>query len=296
MRPFEGAWPALITPATGDGGLNGSCLRDLVAHLLTKQVDGLYVGGSTGEGLSQSLEQRKALTEATLRMVQGCVPVIVHVGSPCVQDAVTLARHAADQGADGISSILPPDYDSEESLWLYYSQIAAAAPELPLLAYILNDSRGTLRLMRRLLQLPTLAGAKYTGPDMYEFGHMVELGDGRPWSMFSGMDEMCVHALLAGAAGNIGSTLNFMPGVYREIRRLVVAGDVAAALDLQERANRITTILHRYGYMGAQAIALEMLGFSPGAPRLPNLSLEGPAAASLRSELKDSEFLQLCAM
>ncbi len=296
MAGFGGIWPALVTPSRADGSLNETCLRDLIEHLLVRQVDGLYIGGSTGEGLSQSLTQRMQLTGATMEVVGGRVPVIVHVGALAVADAVALARHAEEQGADGISSILPPDYESEESLWRYYAGIAAAAPSLPLLAYILNDSRGNTRLLQRLQQLPQIAGAKYTGPDMYEFGHMVELGAGRDWSMFTGMDEMCIHGVLAGAAGNIGSTLNFMPGVYREIRRLVHSGDVASAHCLQLRANKITTILHRYGYMGAQVVVLDMLGFNPGDPRLPHLPLDRQEAGALRSELEAGELFVLAAM
>lgn len=296
MRSFEGAWPALVTPASENGAVNEDCLRALVDHLVGKCVDGLYVGGSTGEGLYQSVGQRMKLSELTMEAVQERVPVIVHVGAVALPDALHLARHAAGLGAAGISSVLPPDYDSEESLWRYYAAIAAAAPDTPLLAYILNDERGTLRLMKRLQGLPQVAGAKYTGPDMYEFGHMVELGEGRHWSMFTGMDEMCVYGVLAGAAGNIGSTLNFMPGVYREIRRLVAAGDAAGAASLQERANAVTTILHRYGYMGGQVVALDLLGFDVGGPRLPHLPLSDDMAGSLRDELQGSDFLKLCAL
>ncbi len=296
MRNFEGVWPALVTPATENGEINEDCLNALIDHLVDKGVDGLYVGGSTGEGLSRSVGQRMKLAELAVKAVQERVPVIVHVGAVALPDALNLARHAAELGAAGISSILPPDYESEESLWRYYAGIAAAAPTTALLAYILNDDRGTPGLMKRLQGLPQVAGAKYTGPDMYEFRHMIDLGEGRYWSMFTGMDEMCVYGVLAGAAGTIGSTLNFMPGVYREIRRLVAAGDANGASSLQERANAVTTILHRYGYMGAQVVALDLLGFNVGGPRLPHLPLNDDLAGSLREELQGSDFFQLCAL
>ncbi len=296
MRSFEGVWPALVTPADENGAINSDCLNDLIDHLVDKGVDGLYVGGSTGEGLSRSVEQRLKLTGLAVEAARDRVPVVIHVGAVALPDALHLARHAEYLGVAGISSILPPDYGSEESLWRFYARIADSAPSTALLAYILNDSRGTTGLMQRLQQLPQLAGAKYTGPDMYEFAHMVQLGNGRNWSMLSGMDEMCLHAVLAGSAGNIGSTLNFMPGVYREIRRLVAADKVLEAQNLQDRANAVTTILHRYGYMGAQVVALDLLGFNVGGPRLPNLPLSDEESDLLRSELVDSEFLQLCAL
>ncbi len=70
MRSFEGAWPALVTPASENGAVNEDCLRALVDHLVGKRVDGLYVGGSTGEGLYQSVAQRMKLSELTLEAVR----------------------------------------------------------------------------------------------------------------------------------------------------------------------------------------------------------------------------------
>ena len=86
---FHGAWPALLTPAADDGGVNEAVLRDLTDTLIGKGIGGLYLCGSTGEGVFMSVAERKQVTDVVMDQTRGRVPVIVHVGCvffPCVDD------------------------------------------------------------------------------------------------------------------------------------------------------------------------------------------------------------------
>jgi dihydrodipicolinate synthase/N-acetylneuraminate lyase len=130
---------------------------------------------------------------------------------------------------------------------------------------------------------------------MYEMTRIIEMGS-EPWSVFSGMDEQCVFAAMCGAHGAIGSSINVMPGVYREIRRLVAADKQAEAWALQQQSNRILTILISYGYPAALRAALGVLGFECGVPRLPELALGDLQAEKLGSELSEAGFQRLAAM
>jgi N-acetylneuraminate lyase len=207
-----------------------------------------------------------------------------------------LAKHAQQAGVAGISSILPPLARTTESIYLHYQGIAAAAPELPFFPYLFGGTVDALTLMRALVdRIPSLAGTKYTGPNMYELSHLVVLGQDR-WTVFSGMDEQCILAAMFGAQGNIGSTLNLMPGAYREIRKSYRDGDLARAQDLQLRANKITRVLISYGFHGALREALGLLGFDCGEPRLPNPPLPSDKRQPLHDELMDAGFAALTAM
>ena len=293
---FQGAWPALITPSAPDGGVNTWALRDLTEYLIGKEVDGFYLCGATGEGIWLSLEERRQVVEEVLDQVKGRVPTIVHVGCVATRDAVALAKHARQVGAAGISSILPPLARGPESIYLHYQAIAAAVPELPFLPYLYGGTVDALTLMSALVErIPNLAGSKYTGPNMYELGHLVELAQDR-WTIFSGMDEQCIFAAMFGAQGNIGSTLNLMPGVYREIRKSYRDGDLARAQDLQIRANRVTRVLISFGFAGALREAMSLLGFDCGQPRLPNPPLPPEKRQALREELMGADFAALTAI
>lgn len=276
MQEFRGAWPALITPFDNGGAVNAPVLRRLVDYLLEQGVDGFYITGSTGEGVYIPTAQRKIAVATVVEQVNSRVPVIAHIGSMVTADAVELAQHARDAGADAVSSIIPPQYTRLESIEAYYAEIASAVPSTPVLAYILGAPVNAVTFMQRLREIDNVTGAKYTGPNMYEFRQIVEMGDESRlggWSIFSGMDEQCVFAALFGSCGNIGSTLNYMPRTYKAIHAAVAAGDCLKARDLQLQANKVTEVMINAGFMSALHAVMDRLGFPTGGPRLPNLAL-----------------------
>jgi N-acetylneuraminate lyase len=295
-QTFHGAWPALITPATAEGEVNYGVLRELTEYLIGKQIGGLYVCGSTGEGLQLSVEERTRVTDEVMAQVRGRIPVIVHVGATATRHAVALARHAQEVGAAGFGSVLPTAGAGLESTYLHYQAIAAAAPALPFFPYLFGGQADAVSLITELRRrIPNAAGAKYTGPSMFELKRLVDLG-GEGWTIFSGMDEQCIYGAMSGAPANIGSTLNPMPGAYREIRQRFESGDLAGANDLQLRVNRVTALLIGAGFMGALRESMRMLGFDCGEPRLPLPPLAAEKRAALRDQLAAADFAELAAM
>ena len=295
MFNFSGAWPALVTPFTAEDQVNVVVLQELVEYLIDKGIGGFYVCGGTGEGLFMSPEERKIVTETVVDQVNGRVPVIAHIGSMIVGDAVQLAAHAQRVGVAGISSVIPPMFQQSESLYAYFARVGAAAPEVPLLTYIFGGPTDAVALMRELMAIPTVAGAKYTGPNMYEFREIVGLRDDN-WNIFSGMDEQCIYAAMQGACGNIGSTLNYTPGIYREIHSSYKKGNIAKGHELQVRVNQVTGVLFSFGFFGALKEVMGMLGFDCGKPRLPQLPFVEEKRDALRSELEAIDFFAVAEM
>ncbi len=292
MRTFEGIWPALVTPFTESYQVNVPVLRDLVQFLLDKQVDGLFVGGTTGEGIYMPVSERKRVLETVIAQVNGRIPVIAHVGAVASGDAVDLARHAAEQGAAGVSSILPPLYNNWTVVQRYFELIANTVPDLPLLVYLLLPNYDATALMRELIKIPSVCGGKYTGPNMYEMRQIIDLRQ-ESWSIWSGMDEQCAYAAMMGATGAIGSTLNIMPGVFRKIRECVRSGDHATAQDLQVRANRVIAVMIANSYQPSLKEVLTMLGIPCGSPNLPYLPLTDEQRRNLHAGLAETDFAEL---
>ena len=295
MTVFSGVYPALVTPSDAQGGVNFPALEQLVDYLLDKGIDGLYIGGTTGEGIFMPVEDRKRMAEAVLRRVDGRIPVIVHVGAVAAGDATALARHARDHGASGFASIMPPLYNSAASVIAYYQTLAASAHDLPFFAYILNPHVNPVEVMRGLRDVPNLGGVKYTGPNMFEMRQIMDMNAGR-WITFSGMDEQYAYAAMMGVDGCIGSTLNFMPGVYRAIGQAVEEGDLSRAQSLQLRANAVTGAMIDVGFTGALRMVLGMIGIDAGEPRLPALPLSEDARSALRRALDATDLRELVAM
>lgn len=270
MTSFSGIWSALITPFDADNNVNQQVLCDLVDYLLDQNVSGFYLCGSTGEGLLMSLDERKTVTETVLRHVDGRAPVIVHIGTTALVDAIALSHHSSEMGAVAVSSIIPPKFDSMDSVIRYYGALAHANPGLPIISYLINPGFNALPLVQSLLQFDEIAGVKYTGANMNEFHQIVGLGDGRDWTVFSGMDEQSLYATMMGSSGHIGSTINLMPTAYQAIRQHFMAGNYAEAQAIQEQANIVTNMLYSTGnFFGALKFAMHKRGIDCGEARLP---------------------------
>lgn len=297
MSHLAGAWPALMTPRQADGQPNEKALRALVRYLLQKEIGGFYVNGSTGEGIYMPVEERELVLDITLDEVAGSKPIVAHVGAVAAHDAFRLARHAQLAGAAGTASIVPPLYQTMEAITAYYRQLAACTPDLPFDMYIFGPIVSVLEMVQNALDIPNLMGGKYTGPDMFEFGRVLAAGQDRTdWYLSSGMDEMCLAAVMAGSCGNIGSTLNYMPGPYARIRSLARDGQHQAAQELQNAANQVTSVLIDRGFTGSLYTVMQMLGIDSRCPRLPNSALAAEQIPSLKAGLKATRFDELVNM
>jgi N-acetylneuraminate lyase len=298
---FRGAWPALITPASAAGGVNLTALRELIDYMLAKKVDGLYLLGGTGEGLLISAADRRAVVEAAMDQVRGRVPVIVHVGSISTPEAAALACHSQEHGADGVSSVLPVYLGGLDATYRHYGAIAAAAPGLPFFPYLFGGQIDATALMKELLcRIPNVGGAKYTGPNMYEIAQIIDLGGDLPadrgWTIFSGMDEQCIFAAMMNAPGNIGSTLNVMPGPYLKMRECYEAGDAAKGLALQKQANRLTAVMIDHGVGAALRVSMKALGIDCGPLRLPQETISPQEEEIMLADLEAAGLAELAAM
>ena len=300
-KTLHGAWPALITPANADDTANLTALRELVDYMLSKKVDGLYLCGGTGEGLLLAPKDRRSVVETVMDRVGDRIPVIVHVGSISTREAMALACHAQEKGAAGVSSVLPVYLGGLEATYRHFGAIAASAPDIPFLPYLFGGQIDATSLMKELLcRIPNVGGAKYTGPNMYEIAQIIDLGDDLPqdrgWTIFSGMDEQCIFAAMMNAPGNIGSTLNVMPGPYRKMRECYDAGDIAQALSLQKQANRLTAVMIDHGVTPAMRVALKSMGIDCGPPRLPQEPVTPEKEEIILAELEGAGLAALAAM
>ena len=294
-QKLSGVMPAFVTPFDEKANVSTQAIGKLVEYFLSKKVDGLYVCGSTGQGLWMSIEERKLVAETAIEAAAGAVPVIIHIGAVAASDAAKLAVHASRAGAAAISSIIPPSYEDLDALGAYFSTLADHAPDLPLLPYFMGSTIPPVKVMNKLAEVPTLAGTKYTGPNMFEMTQIIGMGSD-PWSVFSGMDEQCVFAAMCGADGVIGSSTNVLSGVYKEIRRLVADDKQGEAYELQKRANRVIMTLGSHGYAGALKAALGMLGIECGDPRLPAQPFDKSRLDQLKADLAAVDFEELSSM
>jgi len=291
---LSGIIPALLTPFTPDNRVDEAGLDRLIAFLLDHGVDGLYLCGSTGEGLLLTEEERCQVVEVALRAVAGRVPVIVHVGALSTGTAERLAAHAHQAGAAAVAAV-PPFYFpvGKEAIQEHFRRISRAA-RLPL--YVYNIPTATVvnvgaTLVGSLFHEGTIQGVKYTAYDLLAFREIIETC-GPGLNIFAGPDEILLPFLLMGAHGGIGTTPNCLPGLFVRLYAAWREGRLEEAQRLQFQVDRLVLLLGRYGVIPATKAVMGFLGLPCGEPRAPLLPLTPAQKTELKTELERLGFFE----
>lgn len=207
---FKGLWPAMFTPVDDKGEPAYEEMEKLVELLIDQDMDGLYILGSTGQGVLFNEQQRKDVAGAVMKFVAGRKPVMVQVGALTTDESVRLAKHAEKAGVVGISSVGPIYYAGTQDSALKHYQTIAAATALPFFPYQLGDNSipgNAVTFVQKLLEIRNVAGMKLTTNQLLEISAIYNYAGDR-LKLFSGSDELFCHALLCGTVGAIGSTYN----------------------------------------------------------------------------------------
>ena len=226
---MSGLWPAMFTPVKKDGRMHEKELEKLIEFLISDEADGLYILGSTGQGFLFSESERKKITETVLEITGKRISVIVQVGALSTEESVRLAKHAANAGADAISSVGPIYYGTSGNMAFEHYNKIASATELPFIPYQIGHATN-LALVEKLMDIPNITGMKLTTLNLLEISSVHALTAGR-WQLFSGADELMCQAAMCGTSGAIGSTYNLMPGVFKRVRERFLQGEVMMAND-----------------------------------------------------------------
>lgn len=291
---LHGLVAAVHTPFHPDGSLRLQAVEAQAAHLVRNGVGVAFIGGSTGESASLTLQERMDLALRWFEVVRGTsLRVVVHVGGNCLEDARALAAQAGQLGAAAISALAPSYFKprSVDVLVECCAHIAAAAPATAFYYYDIPALTGIHLSSAEFLQrapgrIPTLAGLKYTNPDLMTYQQCLRTGMDVPF----GMDEHLLGALALGARGAVGSGFNFAAPIYQRLLAAFARGDIEAARIEQFRGTEVIRVLAARGYMGSAKALMGMLGVEVGPARLPNTTLSAEEARALRGDLEGLGF------
>ena len=276
---FKGILPALMT-SFKSGGIDTDSVARLVRRLKSDGVNGLYVGGSSAEMILCSLDERKAMLERVMSEA-GSLTIIAHIGATSTRDSLELAKHAADCGADALSSVTPFYYKYRfDEVKHYYERLCEAG--LPLIIYnipVLTGASYGFDQLCELLEIPGVEGMKFTSSDFYLLNRLEAKYPEKVF--YNGSDEMLLSGLAAGADGGIGTTYNFMPDVFVRIYSLYHEGKMSEALEFQRLADRVISVVLKYGSVAGSKQMIEYYGVPYGICREPFLPLDEAAKNDL---------------
>lgn len=282
---FEGILPALITPLSPDAeAVDHAALTEVVEDLIAAGVSGLVPCGSTGEFVTLTGEERRAVVETVIAAAADRVPVVPHTGALSTAETVALSAHAEAAGADAVM-IVPPFYErlTERELLAHYAAVAAAVT-VPLMYYNLPGATGVeltfeqFQELRRTARVETL---KDTSGDAVAGMELIQRDAEGP-TLLNGMDSLTFSSLAAGARAAIWGAANFLPREAVELHRLLATeNDLVGARELWKRIYPICAFLESHSYTAAVKEACDLVGLSIGPLRRPLLALEPEERAEL---------------
>lgn len=296
---LEGMVAATFTPMAENGEVNLSAIDRYADWIASTPIKGVFVCGTTGEFSSLTIEERKSILERWVVSAGKRFKVIAHVGSNCQKNAIELACHAAQTGADAIASIAPSFFKpgTVDDLISFFAPVCQAAPELPFYYYNMPSITGVNLPVDQFLvegkkRIPNLVGTKFTHNNLMEMGACIDL-EQHKFEVLHGYDEILISGLAMGAVAGVGSTYNYIPNVYQGVFEAMKANDVEKARAWQMKSIRTVEVIIKYGggVRGGKAI-MKLIGIDCGDCRLPITPFSTQEYEKLKDNLDAINFFE----
>jgi N-acetylneuraminate lyase len=288
MTNPHGILPALLTPFDREFRVNDQSLELLLDRLYAAGVHGVYACGQTGEGLLQTVEQRKKVADIVVANSPKGKQVVIHVGAYRPEEALELARHASKIGAAAVSSLPLIGAYSFEEVRAYYRKLAAAT-DLPVLIYFFPDICPAIQTVGQIMELmetPNVVGLKFTEYNLYDLETLKQTGK----VVFNGRDEILAAGLLMGADGGVGTFYNVIPEAFVELYGLARSSQWEQTRVVQRKINSLIRLTLRFPMLQAVKQMLAWSGIDCGPCLEPRRALTAEETELLQAALKQSFF------
>lgn len=278
LDKYKGVIPAFYACYDEKGEISPERVRALTEYFVDKKVRGVYVNGSSGECIYQSVEDRKVVLENVMK-VRGDLTVINHIACNNTKDGMELAAHAESLKVDAIAAI-PPIYFKlpEYAIAQYWNDYSSAAPNTDFIIYNIPQLAGVALsrgLYAKMRENKNVIGVKNSSMPTYDIQGFVRDG-GDDYIVFNGPDEQFVSGRVIGAGAGIGGTYGAMPELFLAMNESIESGDIKRARDIQYDVNDIIEKLTS-GHGNMYAMIKEVLrineGLDIGSVRKPLVAL-----------------------
>src|SRR5262249_52579884 len=283
---FRGSFTALVTPFK-NGGLDEKAFRDLIDWQIAEGTNGLVPVGTTGESPTLSHDEHKRVVAWCTEQTKRRIPVIAGAGSNSTGEAIDLAQHAEEAGADAVL-VVTPYYNkpTQEGLYQHFKAINDAIG-IPIIIYnipgrsVIDMSVDT---MKRLYELKNIAGVKDATANMVRVSQQREaMGEG--FNQLSGEDTTALGFNAHGGHGCISVTSNVAPRLCAESQGACRKGDYASALKLHDKLMPLHLALFYETNPAPAKYALSLLGRCAETVRLPMVPIADKTKVAVRQAM-----------
>ena len=286
---FKGSLVALITPMRPDGSLDEKAYSDFVEWQINEGTHGIVPVGTTGESPTLSHDEHKRVVEIAVQVSHGRIPVIAGAGSNSTAEAIELAQHAKEAGADAIL-VVTPYYNkpTQEGMFLHFSAIADSA-DIPMIIYNIPPRSVvdmSVETMARLAKHKNIIGVKDATANLVRPLH-TRRACGDDFCQLSGEDHTALSFNAAGGVGCISVTANVAPRLCSDMQTAWMQGRFADAMAIQNRLVPLHDALFSETSPGPVKYAASLLGKTSEKCRLPLAPLMEPTRARVRAAMTE---------
>lgn len=293
MKLMHGVINAMTTPFNEDGTIDVESLKKQVDFQIEKGVDCLYPLGTTGEMYLLSTEERKLVAKTVVEHTNGRAIVYIHIGSMTTDEAIELAKHAEEIGADGIGAVTPSYFGcSDRAIIQYYKDISnSVSADFPIYLYSIpqcsgNDIQPSVA-QTIANQCKNVVGIKYSYPDMLRILNYININNG-DFSVLVGPDKLFLAGLVSGAKGVVSGCAGPMPEPFVAIYKLYKEGRLIEARNMQRTAIKVIDILRAGSDMGVFKEVLRRRGVTANSfMRRPLLEIDNDDAENIWKNLQE---------
>ena len=298
---MRGIIPPMITPLKARDELDVPGLERLIEHITEGGVHGLFILGTSGEAPSLSHRLRRELIERVCRQMRGRVPVFVGITDTSLVEAIDLARHAADAGAQALVTSAPYYFPAGQPELVEY--VEKLVVELPLPLFLYNMPQMTkvefaVETLERLAHLEQIAGLKDSSGNLAYFDKLLELKRQRPdWSVLVGPESLLAETVHRGGDGGVNGGANFYPRLFVDLYQAVKDGNAVREAELQARLLQLGKVYavgrHASAVIKGMKCACSLLGLCDDFMAEPFARFNPPEREQVRAILESLGSLKL---
>lgn len=287
---WHGVYPALLTPFDKNDKVDFEMYKTNVDAQVSAGVDGIIIGGSLGETSTLLSEEKRDLLVYSKGIVPSAFPVIVNIAEQSTKVAVTLAREAEANGADGLMLLPPMRYKADDRETVAFFKAVAESTSLPILLYnnpVDYKIEITLDMFEQMLDNQNIQAVKESTRNTMNVTRMLNRF-GERYKVLTGVDPIALESLLLGAHGWVAGLVDAFPRETVAIYRLVKAGRIDDAVAINRWFLPLCELDIHPKLVQYIKLAAKATGIGSEYVRAPRLVLEGAERAAVQKVIDDA--------
>jgi len=290
MKKFRGTGVAIVTPFKNDSSIDFAAMGRVVNHVIDGGVNYIVLMGTTGESVTLSKDEKKALTSYVLEAINDRVPLVIGMGGNNTQDIINSLKHTNLKGVDGILSVAPYyNKPNQRGLFEHFKAIATCSP-IPVILYNVPGRTCSNISSDTCLQLAheceNIVAIKEASGDMNQIMRIIK-GKPENFNLISGDDMMTLPIIAAGGTGVISVLANAFPSQCNELVNYSLKHNFKSAREIQFRFLEMIDLLFTEGNPAGVKAMLNIMNLCQNILRLPLVPVTKPTYNRIQKAIEE---------